>query len=130
MEQDVPRIHEVLRAYYAHRLLEIEHKNLELINPALYIARTRDRSTDASARNALDERFDALFARPESKVGAGLADLPWEATGQPSNEKDLGTIGDALDAVAPEVARFHDVTGGRDRSPPTTHPRAARQVLA
>ena len=114
LEQDVPRIHEVQRAAYALRLVAVEEKILERINPALRTANTRDRSPHASARivrSALDERFDALFALPEPKVGARLADLPRQATGQVMNDQELGSIADALDVAAPEVAHFRAITG-------------------
>lgn len=114
LEQDVARIHEVQRAAYALRLRAVEDEILELINPALRTAATRDRARDASARimrGALDERFDALFAWPEPRVGARLADLPAQPSGQVISDDELAGIADALDAVAPQVARFHDITG-------------------
>jgi hypothetical protein len=114
LEQDVARIHEVQRAAYALRLRAVEAEILELINPALRTAGTRDRSPGASARivrGALDERFEALFALPEPKVGARLADLPAQANGQVISDDELAGIADALDAVAPQVARFHDIAG-------------------
>ena len=114
LKQDVPRIHDVQRAAYALRLDAVEEAILERVNPALRTANTRDRSTHASARivrSALDERFDALFAWPEPKVGARLADLPLQATGQAMTDQELASISDALDAAAPEVARFRDIAG-------------------
>lgn len=108
---DVPKIYDVQYRYAQLLLTRIDGQITPRINSARQIAAARAPATDPAViafRRTLDDRFDALFAKPEPRVRPALRELS-DRTKPALDIAAALTIAAALDETAPLVDRFHAV---------------------
>jgi hypothetical protein len=112
LQVDVPRIHQVMRAYYNQRLKDLDLAVARAINPALKLADSRSAPGDAStlvARQALDTRFETIFAAAEPAPSGRLRELrAKDSAAPPFSQHDAVQVDTTLDAAEPMVAKFRD----------------------
>ncbi len=110
LQDDVPGIYGSIRAYYDGRLTDFDLAIAKTLSPALKLADTRLPPSDAAAltaRQAVDARFEVMFAPAEPAPSAWLRDL--RATGMDVpvfSTGDAEKINATLNAVEPQVAQF------------------------
>lgn len=110
LQNDVPAIYNVMRAYYNQRLVNLDLAIGDALKPAFRAAASRAAPGDPGAamvRQALDARFETIFAGTEATLPARLQGLESSVSGAPPfGQRDAGQIDTALDAAEPLVVQF------------------------